>query len=569
MRDFAASRRRRLAVLAFSLVACGRRPDAQRHEEIALATPSPRSLASAPATTKAVDRDGVRKQVIGFVRAVAESSPSESSAASPTRACPLPELAPPLHVVVSIWADGRPLALARSRHDEVCAALEQATRSAVASSRLSRAQLGYARFAVEFTHLDVAMIEHGEGGVELVKGFVPVRRVDKGMVRRHLDAGRDYLLRVIDAQRGGVHKYYYADTSEFEDRLHTIYTASAVYTLLALYRHDHDERLRGPIERGGRFLLSMQRIAPGLDGHGAFHYSVDLQGRREPLFVVGTTAKSIFTLIELHAFTKDTAYLDAARLAADWLIGMQEPDGSVIAKLEVEDASEGELQASERESTLYAGQLSSALSRLYVATGDERYLAAAGRTATYLLDKQAREGCYVGDEYRKANPVSSSWLILSLFDYAKASGDTRVRATAYACADELLERQLDAPDDIDRHGRWGGSLSSSGNGWLAEVYALLFRECRASDSARCSEYREAIVRVFRVLMQHTYTPESAFAAKRPAIANGGLFWNTRERYVRTDAVCHALNAYVFMIDELPEGTLLELPEPRSPLLPPA
>jgi hypothetical protein len=567
LRDFAASRRRRLAVLAFSLLACGRRPDAQRHEEIAAAAPSPGPRARAP--TQTLDHDGIRKQVIGFVRDVAESRPSESSTSTPTRACPLPALAPPLHVVVSMWADGRPLALARSRHDDVCSALEQATRSAVASSRLSRAQLGHVRFAVEFTHLDVAMIEHGEGGVELVKGFVPVRRVDAAMVRRHIDAGRDYLLRVIDPQRGGVHKYYYADTSAFEDRLHTIYTASTVYTLLALYRHDHDERLRGPIEQGGRFLLAMQRIAPGLDGHGAFHYSVDLQGRREPLFVVGTTAKSIFTLIELHAFSKDVAYLDAARLAADWLIDMQEPDGSVNAKLEVEDAGEGELQPSARESTLYAGQLLSALSRLHVATGDERYLAAAARTATYLLDKQAREGCYVGDEYRKANPVSSSWLILSLFDYAAASGDARVRAIAYGCADELLARQLDAPDDIDRHGRWGGSLSSSGNGWLAEVYAVLYRECSASDSARCSEYREAIVRLFRVLMQHTYTPESAFAAKRPAIANGGLFWNTRERYVRTDSVCHALNAYVFMIDELPEGTLLELPEPRFPLLPPA
>ncbi|WP_181234343.1 hypothetical protein [Enhygromyxa salina] len=49
--------------------------------------------------------------------------------------------------------------------------------------------------------------------------------------------------------------------------------------------------------------------------------------------------------------------------------------------------------------------------------------------------------------------------------------------------------------------------------------------------------------------------------KNPDMARGGLFWNRIERVVRTDSICHAMNAYVFMIDHLPRGTLLELPEP--------
>jgi hypothetical protein len=31
-----------------------------------------------------------------------------------------------------------------------------------------------------------------------------------------------------------------------------------------------------------------------------------------------------------------------------------------------------------------------------------------------------------------------------------------------------IKRQIDNPDDVYRHGRWRGSLSSSGNGWLPE-----------------------------------------------------------------------------------------------------
>lgn len=560
-------------MLAFALLSCVRHPDARERPEASVGTPARTpvlELQESEIEPGLLDNEGIRRRVIGFVRHVAEAPADAESHASEGAlrfACPLPSLAPPLHVVVGMWAEGKQIGHGRSEADEGCDALEEATRAALASSGLPRKRLGHVRFSVEFTHLDVAMIEFGAGGVELVKGLVPVRSLDRARIRRHIDEGRAYLLRMIDAQRGGVHKYYHADTDAFEDRLHTIYTASTIFTLLAIHAWNHDESLRGPIEQSGRFLLSMQRIAPGHAGHGAFHYSVDLRGQREPLFVVGTTAKSIFTLIKLHEFSKDGKYLDAARLAAEWLMTMQAADGSVAAKLQLD--AQGQLQEDEQESTLYTGQLLSALSRLYVATGDERYREAAARTAGWLLDKHAREGCYVGDEYRTANPVSSSWLILSLFDYAKASGDADVRATAYACADTLLAKQIDAPEDLDRHGRWAGSLSSSGNGWLAEVYALLYRECSALDSQRCDEYREAVIRLFRVLMQHTYTPESSFAAKRPATAQGGLFWNTRERYVRTDSVCHALNAFVYMFDELPEGGLLELPEPRSPLLPPA
>ena len=43
--------------------------------------------------------------------------------------------------------------------------------------------------------------------------------------------------------------------------------------------------------------------------------------------------------------------------------------------------------------------------------------------------------------------------------------------------------------------------------------------------------------------------------------DGGTGGEFSGLYVRTDAVCHAMNAYVLMLDELPEGVLLELPEP--------
>jgi rhamnogalacturonyl hydrolase YesR len=417
-----------------------------------------------------------------------------------------------------------------------------------------------ARFLVELDGREYAVVEHEGKGVELVSGLVPVRVLDKAMLRRRIDEGKAYLLRMIDPELGGVHKYYDAPTDTFENRLHTIYTASTIYTLLAVYAHDQDENLREPIDRAADFLLSMQRIAPDEPGHGAFHHSLDLQlHEREPRFVVGTTAKSIFSLIELHALSGEEVYLDAARTAADWLSTMQDVDGRVWSELRMD--SNGYWYVTWQESMLYTGQVLSALSRLYAATADAKYLQAATLTAGHLAAKVESEGCYVGDDYRSPNPISSSWVILSLFDFARASGDPQILETVFECADELLEMQIDDPDDVYRHGRWRDSLSSSGSGWLAEVLSELYLDCPNGDAEGCARYHRAVVLLFRLLMQYTYSPENAFVAKNPEMARGGVFWDAFNREVRTDSVCHAMNAYVSMIDHMPDGVLVELPEP--------
>lgn len=515
----------------------------------------PRKRDEDPAQGVELDNAGFRGRVIAFVRDVAGGNPIVP--------CSLPTTARPLHVVVSMYLDGKVLGRGTAADDELCVGLKEATQRAVAASGQPRSRLAQARFVVELDGREYALVEHEGKGVELVSGLVPTRTLDKAMLRRRIDEGTAYLLRVMDPELGGVHKHYHASTDTFEDRLHTIYTASTIYTLLAVHAHDRDERLREPIERAAQFLLSMQRVAPGQPGHGAFHYSLDLERRaREPRFVVGTAAKSIFSLIELHAFDEDREYLAAARMAADWLLTMQGADGRISAELR-QDSSDT-WSVIERESMLYTGQVLSALSRLYEATADPRYLDAASRTANYLTAKVAREGCYLGDDYRSANPISSSWVVLSLFDFARASDDATIRAIVFECADELLARQIDEPDDAYRHGRWQGSLSSSGNGWLAEVLSELYRHCPDGDPDGCARYQAAVVRLFRLLMQYTYSPENSFVVKDPEMAAGGLFWNTRTRDVRTDSVCHAMNAYVFMIDHLPDGVLVELPEPPLP-----
>ncbi|MCY0986491.1 terpene cyclase/mutase family protein [Nannocystis sp. ILAH1] len=500
-----------------------------------------------------LDNAVFRDRVVAVVRGVAAGEPNTPCALPPTAE-------QPLRVAVSLYDGGAVVGRGTATHDELCVSLKEAAGLALAASGYDSERVEQARFVVELVDLEYALVEHDGHGVELVGGLVPARVLDRDMVRRRIDEGTAYLLRVMDPELGGVHKYYHAPTDSFDDRLHTIYTASTLYTLLAVYARDRDERLRQPIERAAGFLLSMQRVAPGQPAHGAFHYSLDLRRHeREPRFVVGTTSKSIFTLIDLHAFSGDPAYLDAARLAADWLLTMQDEGGRVASELRLD--ADGAWSVAEQESLLYTGQVLSALSRLYEVTDDPRYRDAAAHTAGRLADRTEREGCYLGDDYRQPNPISSSWVVLSLFDFARAGDDPAIRKVVYDCADELLAQQIDDPADVYRHGRWQASLSSSGNGWLAEVLSELYLDCPRGDGDGCARFQGAVILLFRLLTQYTYSPANSFMTKNPAMAEGGLFWNPQERYVRTDSVCHAMNAYVFMVDRLGPGVLVELPEP--------
>ncbi|KIG19074.1 hypothetical protein DB30_05978 [Enhygromyxa salina] len=483
----------------------------------------------------------------------------------PIAACTLPDLPGPIHSVVSLYSHGELVGRATSEHDDLCVSLMHATLQVLTAADLSESLVQQAQFVVELPKHEFALVEHEGEALEYVDGLVPVRHLNADIVRQRIGEGTAYLLRMMDPRYGGVHKRYHAATDSFEDQLHTIYTASTIYTLLAVQAQTHDASLAEPIQRATEFLLKMQRVAPGQPGHGAFHYSLDLtHEEREPRLVVGTSSKTIFTLLELHQLTGDPTQLQAARMAADWLLTMQDEEGGVTPELRLDP--DGNWAPVEEESVLYTGQVLSALSRMYVATGDARYLEGATRTAGWMLAKREREGCYVGDGYRKPNPVSSSWMILSLFDFAKASNDAGVREQVYACADDLLKRQITNPADVYRHGRWSASLSSSGNGWLAEVLSVLYRECPSEYSERCTKYRGAVILLFRLLMQYTYTPENSFVVRNPDMAAGGLFWNTLDRDVRTDSVCHGMNAYVFMLDHLPKGDLVELPEPPPPLV---
>ena len=420
---------------------------------------------------------------------------------------------------------------------------------------IPRFEYDYSR---SFCHDDLpfSFIEYNGEGKELIEGLVIIRSLDKELMLQKIEQGKEFLFRAMHEDEYGFYKRYDTLNDDFGIRLHTVYSASIIYTLLKIYDFDQDERILEGIPKWGDFLLSMQ--SKDEETYGAFHYSYyPRSGTKQSRFPVGTTALSIFTLLDLYERTDDSRYLESAKLGGDWLTTMQKADGIMYAYKE----SQGEKWVyGEKESLLYNGQVLSALSRLYRITGEKRYYDAAERIAQHFSARVEREGCFLGDDYRWKNPISSAWVVMSLLDFYRINQDDYYKNIILKCGDELLKRQAEDVNHPLYHGSWHRAYSTSGNGWLAEVMMEMYRFCQEQNIDGCDKYKEAIIRVTRWVIQNTYSEENTFFLKEPQKAIGGIFWNYEDRDVRTDSICHALNAYVGIIDDLEDGTLFSLPE---------
>ena len=428
---------------------------------------------------------------------------------------------------------------------------------------LTQENLEQVRFKVDISgpgETNLSLIEYKDRAAELVSEIVPLRKLSKGLIEEKIREGREFLMRGLDPETQGFHKKYHALEDLYEPRLHSVYSASIVYTLLYIYDYNKDESILNNLSDWGNFLLFMQNKDEGSERYGAFHYSYYTdEEEKEEKYVVGTAALNIFTLLRLYEFTGEERYLESAKLAGNWLLAMQNPDGTMTPYVR-KRATDGKWVHGTKESLLYEGQTLSSLSKLYKQTGEEKYYKAAKKIADRFAGKYNEAQGYVKGEYRGKNPISNSWVVMSLMDFVKATGEEEYKTIVFELNSLVLENQIKDEDDILNYGRWEGAFSTSGIGWISEVMTDTYRFCREEGRDDCEKYKEAVVRGIRWLIQHTYTEENSFLVKNPEQALGGVFWNKSERYVRTDSNCHALNAYTRIIEFLGEGELISIPE---------
>jgi len=364
----------------------------------------------------------------------------------------------------------------------------------------------------------------------------------KDLLQEKIEQGKEFLYRMEHPEEHGFYKKYDAVNDSFEQRLHTVYSASIIYTFLYIYDYDQDEEVLEHLSDWGGFLLSMQDKDKNSKRYGAFSYSYYfISKEKEKKYVVGTSALSIFTLIRLYEITGQDKYLESAKLAGDWLITMQREDGVVKPYTRYSD---GTWVFGQKESLLYNGQCLSALSKLYIATNIQKYYNAAEKIAKHFAQKYEDAGRqYVVGEYRSKNPISNSWIVMSLMDFYKTNIDDYYKDIVFELSSQVISHQME-------DNRIDGAYSTSGNGWISEVMTDTYRFCLEQKRSDCEKYKEAVVDIIKWIIQRTYSKENSSFLKNPERALGGVYWNKGNKYVRTDSVCHAVNGYARIVNFL-------------------
>lgn len=474
---------------------------------------------------------------------------------------------------IQIYHDGKPLNAAQAEGGSLSQTLKQATQTALAGKELgANDEVEDYRFIVTFyyhPYQRYEFIDSGVQGLELQSNRVIVRSLSQTAIEEQITASKAYLLRNMNSDFSGFSKFYDAANDESEQLLRTTYSATALYTFIRLNQHKKDLELESYFKDIASFLLDRQ-LKEGPNA-GGFDYGIDPEtGKDTCRVVVGTTSKTVFTLLLLHElYPNDEQYLNSATAAGNWLLSTIKEDGNVTP---IAECKQDGWKYDDKQSFLYTGQVVSALSRLYQVTQNPDYLSGAKKVASLLLQEVALQGALVADEYRPANSISSSWILMALIDLEKVNPTPVYEKTVLQLADMLVERQIDTPYDAFNHGRYLDVMTTGGNGWINEVMGEMVKFCQANDLTNCDDYRQAIYNSSRWLLQNAYTPLNTYNVKNPEQAMGGFITSFNTQTVRTDAVCHGLNGLLTLLEiensNSTDATLLTLPQrPLKEIIP--
>ncbi|CEK09475.1 glycoside hydrolase family 76 protein [Legionella hackeliae] len=473
---------------------------------------------------------------------------------------------------ISVYYQGTKIGRGNAQGQDLAHVVQTATENALKNTTLKQItgnELAQFRFKVSFDYYPTqtySFIEFMKKGLELLGNRVAVRVLDVPTIKDQVANSQEYLLNVMHPSLHGFFKFYDAGQDKPEEKLRTIYSASSLYTFLKLYKFNHDPKLEKNFKPIAKFILSMQ--VPSGPHAGGFYYSYDpASSQKQCRVVVGTTSKTIFTLLELYRFYNDDSYLTAAKKAGDWLLTMVKPDGNVTP---IAVCKNNDWHVYDKQSFLYSGQVLSALSRLYAITQEKRYYNGATKVANHFKDEVKKQNIFVGDDFRPKNSISTSWVLMSMIDYAKINNDNTYLDIIRQTSAKLLSQQITDNHDAYTYGRYRDAITPSGNGWINEVMGVLYDFCQTTHFTDCNQYRKPMILTTRWLLQNAYTKANTYDVKNPERAIGGFITNFSTQTVRTDAVCHGVNSLLSLLAMVSDSTqpLLTVPErPLAEILP--
>jgi hypothetical protein len=411
-----------------------------------------------------------------------------------------------------------------------------AERAAVDQTMLDRMRV--ARIGVE-EHLEGA--KAGEAPITLVRSMPPrPTSLTPEQLLAAVRAGADYLARVIDDR--GQYTYLYDPVTDQRLRGYgSIRHAGATYALMEAY-----EELRVPEwatagQRAADNMIARFKSTPD----GMYMRDNDDEEQQK----VGGGGLALVALVEYTRATNDPRYLDTMRALARFIVHQQYPDGHFRDNADVmrEDPAMVSKKL-KKEIYYFAGEAMLSLVRLYTIDPQPQWLEAARKAADWIIDvRDAKTDL--------KSQIHDHWMSYGLHDLTVLTHDERYANHAFKIARAILAGER-TPQDLkgaEPYADYVGTFYDT-----AETTPTSTRlEALASDIqlARFLGQDEAWLRgpameLACFMRGEQIDEESAYFAKNPARAMGGVREGLLSGDVRIDYPQHAMSAWLRLAREL-------------------
>ena len=343
-------------------------------------------------------------------------------------------------------------------------------------------------------------------------------------------AAADYLARIVD--RRGAFTYQYDPVHDQRSGGYSILRhAGAIYALMEAYEELHVLEWEQATARAVGYLKQQLQHSPD----GAF-LSDNPDGEQRKS---GGSGIAIVALVKYAQATGDASDLETMRDLARFIVHQQYDDGHFRENADVtreDDRARG--KRLNKEIYYFAGEATLGLTRLYTLDPDPKWLAAARKSADYIVNVRDAH-----DDLK--HQIHDHWLSYALHDLFVITREPSYAAHAHKIADAILlaERKPDTAPYPDYVGSFYDEGQTTPTSTRLEALASTFQLARFMGTDE-TPLATASMQLACFMRGQQLDAESVYFVKDPSRAMGGVRESLMNSDVRIDYPQHALSAWL-------------------------
>ena len=389
----------------------------------------------------------------------------------------------------------------------------------------------------KFRTLDLTERTPGGEVIKLFRGaeYVDPAHLNRAAVNDAFRSGAEWLLNILDEEKRMFKYEYYATKDKYrKNRYNIIRHGLATLTLIQAYELYGEERFL----KGGR--LAIEWVLDMLEWEGKMAYFHHPKYDRK--YKLGGAGVMVQAMCEYYRLKKVPEWEKAMKGLGEFMMHMQEENGHYRSFY-----NKPGQKRDDKEVTIYPGEASLALVRLYVIFKDKRFLDTVGDAFKYYSEwfnssKSNRSKGNLGPFV--------PWDMSAMSEYWEVVKDDAVATYTYQMADWVIDNWYAWGDEDtywkDYVGGFKGSKHKSNmpiwnSGVYGEGIASAYRlAALRGDTAKMEKYRKATHLTIRFIKNLQYRPGSVYYLPAPADATGAIPSSFHQDDCRLDYAYHCL-----------------------------